>query len=122
MNSIQQFVDKMNHLLDDLVRTAKKLKTISERVVLEEELKPLQDHQDDLLGQLTALDRDLKTYYESKITPEVHAQFHKKLEEFQNLNQDFINNINGAHGLIQFDLHQKKDSPKIEKSLPQKKK
>lgn len=104
MESLMQLVEKMYHLLDDLIKIANKIKSLSEKVVLEEELKPLQASQNDLLDQLVVLQTELQSYDPSLISSEIHAQFHKKLEEFQKLNQEFINNIKNSQGIIQFDF------------------
>lgn len=115
MESFQQQIDYMNGLLDQLIQTAKKLRDVSLQVISEEELGPLQKQQEEILAQLEAADQEIQRQYRSDMTEIIHQQFSQKLKEFQSLNQEFIDNLNTSHGLIQFELERLS-----EEELPQK--
>src|SRR5262249_19126981 len=102
MDSLKQYIDQMHQLLDQLIETAKNLRDASKRVFSEEELAPLQKHQEDVLHHLEQIDQALHRFGEAEIPAATHEQFHAKLIQFQELNQEFINNLNNSHGLIQF--------------------
>lgn len=99
---MNESIQHMHHVLDELIRIATKLRNISRQRVGEEELAPLQKEQERVLHELSQLDRVLQN--DDLVSEATHAQFHKKLMEFQTLNQEFIQNLNTSHGLIQFDL------------------
>lgn len=109
MKSLNQLIKQANNLLDELIQTAKKLKVASQQSVSEEELDSLQKKQEDLLIQFEGIDQDLQQYNFFEISEAVHQQFHIKLQEFQTLNQEFIETLQASHGLIQFELRQLKE-------------
>jgi hypothetical protein len=115
MNSVEQNVNDMVALLDQLIQTATQLRNLSQQVISEEELLPLQKHQEDLLHQLEKIDQSLQKYYATEVAPAMHEKLHNKLIEFQALNQEYVNNLGSSHGLIQFELHRLKDeiSPEL---------
>jgi hypothetical protein len=104
MESLQYYIDQMEVLLDELIRTARNLRHLSEQVVSEQELTELQKKQNDLVGKLEELDQKIQTRYASDITEEMHQKLSKKVKEFQTLNQEFIQNYSSSHGVIQFEL------------------
>jgi hypothetical protein len=104
MTAFDNHLNRMRQLLDRLIDLAKELRDISTHAIAEEELSPLQQQQEDILKQLAKLDAVLNTKYASKLTPEIHAELHAKLQEFQDLNKEYIHNLNTTHGLIQFEL------------------
>lgn len=111
MTSLKRLISQMNERLDELIATAKELRDASQRAVSEEELIPLQKRQETLLTELETIDQQLQTYAASDIESTIHEQFHAKLEEFQNINQEFVNALKSSYGLIQFDLHKLKEEP-----------
>ncbi len=104
MKSLQHYIAQMMQLLTDLVQNAEKLRDVSRQVISEEELSPLQKHQQELLGQLEQTDSIMQKYYPNQIDSATHQLFHEKLHAFHLLNQEFIQNLNASHGLIQFEL------------------
>jgi hypothetical protein len=105
MKSLQHCIDQINHLLSELIQVATQLRDMSFQVISEEDLTSLQKHQEDLLGKLEEADRFIQKNYRNQIKPEVQENFHQQLQTFQQLNQEFIQNINTNQGLIQFELH-----------------
>ncbi len=109
MKSLQQYVNQMDHLLHELIQTATKLRDASLQVISEEELNPLQRRQEDLLSQLEAVDQQMKEHYRHQIDHAVQERFHTQLQTFQQLNQEFVQNLNASHGIIQFELRRLED-------------
>ncbi|MBA3722438.1 MAG: hypothetical protein H0W88_08545 [Parachlamydiaceae bacterium] len=116
MEALHESINRMNSLLDELVKISRQLRDVSKQVISEEELLPLQKHQEDLLKQIEKIDEVLNQY-EREIEPSIHNQFHKKLAEFQALNQEFISNLTSSHGVIQFDLKRIQDEL-LDEDLP----
>src|SRR5208337_2920339 len=56
MKSQKQYVDQMDQLLSELVQVATQLRDMSLKVISEEELAPLQKHQEKLLEELESVD------------------------------------------------------------------
>ncbi|MBA2368715.1 MAG: hypothetical protein H0V82_06795 [Candidatus Protochlamydia sp.] len=104
MKSLQELVGQMTDLLEELVKTAQELSDISRQVISEDELAPLQQHQQDVLSQIEAADSSIKTHYPNQLDKEIKKHIHTKLHDFQLLNQEFISNLSASHGLIQFEL------------------
>lgn len=109
MKSFQQNLQQMHKLLDELIQCSKKLKDLSFQVISEEELDPLQKHQEELLLKIEALDQELHQHHSKEFTEKVHAELHQKLKTFQELNKAFIENLRTSHGLIQFELRRLKE-------------
>lgn len=109
MKSLQQYVNQMDHLLHELIQTATKLRDASLQVISEEELNPLQRRQEDLLSQLETVDQQMKEHYRHQIDHAVQERFHAQLQVFQQLNQEFVQNLNASHGIIQFELRRLED-------------
>lgn len=108
MKSLEHYVDQMNQLLNELVLVATKLRDISLQVISEEELTPLQKRQDELLIELEKIDQKLHDSYRDQVDSATQQKFHDQLQTFQTLNQEFVQNLNSSHGLIQFELHRLK--------------
>jgi NH3-dependent NAD+ synthetase len=104
MKSLKHYVDLMKNLLEELVQNAQKLKDLSQRVISEEELSPLQEHQQKLLQELEKVDSYLQQHHPNQMDKNEHKLFHEQLHQFHRLNQEFIQNLNASHGLIQFEL------------------
>jgi hypothetical protein len=105
MKSLQELVGQMTDLLEELVKTAQELSDVSRQIISEEELAPLQQHQQDVLSQIEEIDTSIKAHYSHQLDKEFKKHIHEKLHTFQVLNQEFISNLNASHGLIQFELH-----------------
>lgn len=109
MKSLQHYVNQMDHLLHELIQNATKLRDASLQVISEEELNPLQKRQEDLLSQLEAVDQQMKEHYHHQIDNAMQERFHLQLQTFQQLNQEFVQNLNASHGIIQFELRRLED-------------
>lgn len=109
MKSLQQNVDQMNALLSELIQVAKQLRDMSLQVVSEEELAPFQKIQEDLLAKIENIDHDIQWTYRNQISSSIQEGFHAQLQTFQQLNQEYIQNMGSSHGLIQFELHRMED-------------
>lgn len=112
MESLKRYIDGMNQLLDELIDNAKKLKDVSKQVISEEELVPLQRRQEELFEHLENMDAALHKEFSNEIPAAQHKKIHDKLEEFQKINQEFVNNLRSSHGLIQFELRRLKEENK----------
>ena len=120
MKSLQQCLDQMSQLMDELIQVATKLRDATQQVISEEELAPLQKRQDDLLSQLEEVDKELQVHYGFQIDAPTKETYHNQLQIFQRLNQEFMQNLNASHGLIQFELHrlEEKEEDFLNKILP----
>ena len=104
MKSLQYCVDRMNQLLTELIQVATQLRDMSFQVISEEDLEPLQKRQVDLLSQLESVDQQIQGNYRDQMAAAAQTYYHNQLQIFQQLNQEFIHNLNESHGLIQFEL------------------
>lgn len=109
MKSLKQHVEHMDQLLNELVQVATQLRDLSLKVISEEELAPLQMHQEELLAKLESVDQKIKGNYPHETDAAVQEKIHRQLQTFQQLNQEYIQNLNASHGLIQFELHRIND-------------
>jgi hypothetical protein len=105
MKSLQYYIDHMNQLLSELIQIATQLRDMSFQVISEEDLAPLQKRQEELLTQLEDIDQQLQKNYRHQLSTAMEEQIHNQLQTFQQLNQEFIQNLSTSHGLIQFELH-----------------
>jgi flagellar biosynthesis/type III secretory pathway chaperone len=105
MKSLQHYIDQINQLLNELIQVATQLRDISLQVISEEDLTSLQKRQEDLLAQLENVDQHIQDNYRLQLDSKLKEHFHHQLQTFQQLNQEFIQNLNTSHGLIQFELH-----------------
>ena len=104
MKSLQYYVDRMHQLLTELIQVATQLRDMSFQVISEENLEPLQKRQVDLLSQLESVDQQIQGNYRDQMSAAAQTYYHNQLQIFQQLNQEFIHNLNESHGLIQFEL------------------
>jgi hypothetical protein len=104
MKSLHYFLDQMNQLLNELIQVATQLRDMSFQVISEEDLAPLQKRQEELLSRLENVDQQLQENYQHQIDGAMKENFHRQLQTFQKLNQEFIQNLNASHGVIQFEL------------------
>jgi hypothetical protein len=104
MKSLQFFIDQTHKLLNELIQVATQLRDMSKQVISEENLSLLQKKQDDLLGQIERIDQQMQRDYPQQVSSKMEEQLHEKLQTFQQINQEFIQNLGASHGLIQFEL------------------
>lgn len=110
MPKIEKILTEMEEVLGCLVDNAREMKEVSDQVISEEQLEPIQQRQAVLLARLQELDGELKKGKSAK-TPAheaIEKRMAQKLKEFQEFNAGFIENIKKAHGIIQFEKEQKK--------------
>lgn len=115
MAKAEEQLREMESLLAELLQTARALKDVSSREISEEELMPLQDRQEELIEEIAKIDRSLARMKDKsfKETPNwVNVQ--GALVKFQELNDQFIENMKVRKGLIDFDL---KDVRKTRKAM-----
>lgn len=104
MKSLQHSIDQMNQSLDGLIKVATQLRDMSLQVISEEDLAPLQNQQEEFLSQLEKIDQHIQKNYKHQLDAATQAHVHRQIQFFQQLNQEFIQNLNASHGLIQFEL------------------
>ncbi|MCE2983910.1 MAG: hypothetical protein LW832_10150 [Parachlamydia sp.] len=109
METLQELQEQLNSLLSELIKTAEELRDLSRQVVSEEELAPLQKKQEKLLDKIERTDAVINENYASEIEPDAKKNLHDQLSVFQQLNREFIANLNASHGLIQFELRAPKE-------------
>lgn len=101
----EQVLSEMETLLDSLVETAKNLLKLSQQVIAEDDLFRLQQEQENLLEKLVHKDEEFHEF--PKMVQEglmsERLKINEKIDQFQQLNAEFIQNINESHGLIKFD-------------------
>lgn len=112
MSSPEQMLEHLETLVDQLIESAKILLEASKQVCPEDELMEAQKKQEDILQNLMLLD---DAY--AKTFPEHHKSSKTgciavKLMQFQNLNAEFLENLHGKYGFIQFDSRDEKPLPK----------
>lgn len=108
MKSLQNYIDQIKLLTNDLILVATKLRNMSLQVVSEEELTVQQQREEELLMQIEKIDEEIQKNYKDQLSPEFKKEFHEKLLTFQELNQEYIQNLKASHGLIQFELQRLK--------------
>lgn len=95
----KKILEQMDQLLDQLIQVAETMQTLSQQVVSETELLPLQKRQEELVAELTHLDA---TYHKAKPQPSpLRKKIGDKLIQFQTLNKAFIENLKGEKKLIE---------------------
>lgn len=112
MQQAEKILGEMESLLDSLIESAKKLLALSKQVIDEEELTRLQEEQEILLSKLVDKDGEfhlLPNASDQELMPK-RLKIDGKIDQFQKLNADFVENINTTHGLIQFDKKHSKKS------------
>lgn len=109
MKTLLSYIDYMNELADALIQVATQLRDMSQIAVSEEELQALQNRQEEVLIALETADQELHQNYSHQFDEKVLDQIDQKLLEFQNLNHEYLKNIQATHGLIEFDLQQHKE-------------
>ena len=94
----------MEGLLDNLIESARILLNHSRQVIDENELIRLQEEQEVLLAKLIDKDTEfhqIPAHSDQSFMPR-RLKIDEKIDLFQKLNAEFVENINTANGLIQF--------------------
>lgn len=104
MESLGHYLEQMDVLLAELVDVAAQLRDMSLQTLSEKEVAPLQKRQDKLLAELEKVDQQLHEDCGDDFKKHPHPNIHNQLQKFQQLNKEFIENLNASHGLIQFEL------------------
>jgi hypothetical protein len=105
MAEARKILEEMDKLLDQLTENAQQLLSVSAHAIEEEELIKLQAVQEELLAHL--IEKDDRFYKIAENAPSqrsiaLRARIDQKLEQFQELNARFIQNITSSRGMIQF--------------------
>lgn len=122
MKALEQHIQQMNQLLQELIQVATTLRDVSLQVISEEELAPLQKRQEEILSELEKIDHQLQQQHARQIPAAVQENFHNQLEKFQQLNQEYVQNVNNSHGLIQFELRRLSEESELSPSFTRRKK
>lgn len=104
MQQAEQILGEIEDLLDKLIDSANKLLAASQQVIEEDELADLQKDQEVLLERLIEKDAEFHKFsnqIQEKLLPR-RLKIDEKIDHFQKLNSDFVENISSAHGVIQF--------------------
>lgn len=109
MNSEQDYFNHIKNLLKELIQVATQLRDASIQVLAEKEMAELQNRQEELLKQLEQLDAEMRETFGHQLDKSMQQLVHEKLSTFQKLNQEFVDNLNSSHGLIQFELRRIED-------------
>jgi len=109
MQSLQFYSDQMHELLTRLLDVAIQLRDMSKQVISEEDLAKLQQQQKGLLAELQEVDHQIQENYKHQLDPTRQKEIDSQLHTFQQLNQEFIQNLRANHGLIQFELRSLED-------------
>lgn len=104
MRQTETILAEMENLLDHLIGNARELLAISKQVIEEQELIRLQQIQDELLTTLVEKDAEFHLLPEDTQKKFILLRYRidEKIDEFQQLNADFLENISNAQGVIQF--------------------
>ena len=115
MTSREELLAQIEEIATQLVAAADQLKRATLTSFTEEELDPLQQHQDQLMARLIELDAMYRMHYSEHAPQADHAstRIKKLLDQFQRLNDAFLDNVRRAKGVIQFesDLFRKTTRP-----------
>ncbi|MCE5319132.1 MAG: hypothetical protein LLG04_17440 [Parachlamydia sp.] len=120
MTTPEKILEQMDAILDRLIQIAETMQRLSKQVVSEGELAPLQKSQEDLVSQLESLDDAFEKAYKPGPGAQplaVRSRIAKKIERFQVINADFIENLKTEQKLIEIEA----PSPKSKhKAIPKK--
>lgn len=95
---------KMELILDELIANAERLNEVSQQVISKDELKPLQEKQEELVKNLVAVEDAFRGALGNGKNGDEDARkrIRSKLTQFEKLNESFIENLKSSHGLIRF--------------------
>ena len=104
----EKLLNEMDKILNQLIENGNKLLAASKQVIEEDELMRLQKEQETMLDKLIAHDTSyqkcsLEQNSKGNKLSLLRAKIDEKIEAFQKLNAEFVENISAVHGLIQFD-------------------
>ena len=105
MSAPSKILAEMDNILDQLIGTAEKLRDLSRQVFEEEDLIKLQQAQDTMVNRLMELDDSFKKASKgqsSKSHDLLRQKIDQKIDQFQNLNASFIENIKSSRGVLEF--------------------
>jgi hypothetical protein len=111
MQHLEDILTQIESILDLLIQNAEKLQEVSHQVIAHEELISLQERQEELLKQLLKSDEEFSQACQGGVNEyqsPIRTRIAEKLEQFQNLNSQFITNIMATRGLIQFEINKNK--------------
>lgn len=108
-DSSDDIFSEMEITVDRLINVAEELKDASFHVSSSETIAPLQKEQERLLEELSVIEKQFNKKFPNSVpnSMEIRGRINQKLEVFQSLNQEFINNLNKSKEVIQF---QKKET------------
>ena len=113
MKSHESDVKQINQALNELIQVATQLRDLSLKVISEDELLPLQKRQEVLLHQLETIDQQIQR---DLLDSQSKENIHQQLQIFKKLNQEFIQNLNSSHGLIQFEMENLSNEEEIDET------
>jgi hypothetical protein len=96
MNKTKELLVEIDVVLDQILDIAARLKAISQSVIAKEEVAGLQKAQEELLQKLLALEEEHKKEDPKIADPsilDIQKTIHQKLELFEELNANFIENL-----------------------------
>lgn len=99
-----QILEKMDALLNELILTAERLLEISHQIIEKDELENLQVIQEQQVNELIALDDAFhKTAKKNAAAFPLRKRIDKKLDQFEKLNTQFIQNMHEKQSMLNFD-------------------
>lgn len=105
MKADEEILIKMEQLVDELLSNAKALREISSQVAPEEEIAALQKKQHTYIRELVTLEKAFREKHnissEEAQLP-ISSRIRDKLQQFQKMNEAFIENVNANQGTIHF--------------------
>ncbi|MDP1835328.1 MAG: hypothetical protein Q8K75_05295 [Chlamydiales bacterium] len=121
MSSAEERLSQMESILTDLLTNAQKMVELSSKdTTALSQLMPLQELQQGLVEKLIAFDNTLHKECPNEVADNslpAFARIEKCLEDFQRLNEQYIENVRQNQSVIQFEKeshpsHHKGTSPK----------
>lgn len=97
-------IDTIDALVNELVGTAKQLLQMSTQSPTKETVEPLQEKQEGLVSRLLDLEANQTDLRQSPKWDAVE----EKLQEFQQFNEKFIENMQVRQGLVHFEIKELK--------------
>ncbi len=105
MTSREELLIQMEEIASQLVVEAEQLKKLTLNSFTEQEIDPMQQHQEQLIARLIELDASYRMHYgeHASHTDPALARIKAHLDKFQMLNDLFVENVRRAKGVIQFE-------------------
>lgn len=105
MRSREELLDQMEEIAKQLVLDAEQLKRMTLNSFTEQEIDPMQQHQEQLIARLIETDAAYRMHYgeQASHTDHVLGRIKKLLDQFQTLNDTFVENVHRTKGVIQFE-------------------